>query len=53
MLTILTRPTTTLPLQVPAECRPYFPPWKAPNSGGQDLILVRCAMMCALALKLT
>lgn len=28
---------------MPPECRPYFPPWKAPNSGGQDLILVRCA----------
>ncbi|PRW39224.1 ribonuclease 2-like [Chlorella sorokiniana] len=37
--------TVSLPVgsPVPAECRPYFPPWKAPNSGGQDLILVRIA----------
>lgn len=28
--------------QVPAECRPYFPPWRAPNSGGPNTLLVRC-----------
>ena len=34
---------------MPPECRPYFPPWQAPNGGGPDLLFVRIATGAAVA----
>ena len=35
-------------MQVPPQCRPYFPPWEAPNSGNHDNLFVRIATGAAV-----
>lgn len=42
--------TVSLPVgsPVPPECRPFFPPWEAPHSGGRVSPLVRLATGAAV-----